>query len=285
MNAYLNANFNAGFGSSYDVLYRLYLTQEKLKKLGYVVKSYIDFGLNPYKMDNEDRTVFNKILNLNLLDNLVLSTSGFNSEIGNFSERNSCKLVFNNANIFFVYVDKKVDGLFPFEDFVLWQSRDDLPKISMLTNEVVLYAEEKLKRIPNNFYCIHYRPFELHNQYEELNKNYQEIDLFIKNNSNKIIFISTQFEVLKKLIREKKYPNVYVNDYEFPDDHGGVRGLGWDDEKLLGYLKETVFEMYALSKSEKILRISGWFSNFLFFSNTFNQTEISNKYRYFPPYS
>jgi hypothetical protein len=285
MNAFLNANFNAGFGSSYDVLYRLYVTQEKLKKLGYEVKTYIDFGLNPYKMNTEDRSVFYKVLNLNLLDNLVLSTSEFNSELGNFPERNNCELVFNNSNIFFVYVDKKTEELFPFEDFVLWQSRDDLPKISMLTDEAIEFTEDKLKKITDDFYCIHYRPFELHNQTEELNKNFQEIDLFIKNNSDKTIFICTQFEVLKNLIKKNKYSNVYVNDYEFPDDHGGVRGLGWDDEKLLSYLKETVFEMYALSKSDKILRISGWFSNFLFFSNTFNQTKISNKDRYFPSYS
>lgn len=285
MRAFLNANFNAGFGSSYDVLYRLYVTQEKLKKLGYVVKTYIDFGLNPYKMDNEDRSVFYKILNLNLLDNLVISTSGFNSEVGNFLERADCELVFNNANIFFVYVDEKIEELFPFEDFVLWQSRDNLPKISMLTDEVTLFAEEKLKSLPKNFYCVHYRPFELHNQTDELNRSFQEIEKFINTNQDRTIFICTQFEILKKKLREKKFKNVFINNYEFPDDHGGVRGLGWTDEKLLNYLKETVFEMYALSKSEKILRISGWFSNFLFFSNTFNQTEILNNHRYFPSYS
>jgi hypothetical protein len=285
MNAFLNANFNAGFGSSYDVLYRLYVTQEKLKKLGYEVKTYIDFGLNPYKMNTEDRSVFYKILNLNLLDNLVLSTSEFNSELGNFPERNNCELVFNNSNIFFVYVDKKTEELFPFEDFVLWQSRDDLPKISMLTDEAIEFTEDKLKKITDDFYCIHYRPFELHNQAEELNKNFKEIEKFITDNKEKTIFICTQFEILKSKLREKNYPNLYINDYVFPDDHGGVRGLGWNDDTLLEYLKETVFEMYALSKSKKILRISGWFSNFLFFSNTFNQTKISNKDRYFPSYS
>jgi hypothetical protein len=155
----------------------------------------------------------------------------------------------------------------------------------MLTDEAIEFTEDKLKKITDDFYCIHYRPFELHNQTEELNKNFKEIEKFITDNKEKTIFICTQFEILKSKLREKNYPNLYINDYVFPDDHGGVRGLGWNDDTLLEYLKETVFEMYALSKSKKILRISGWFSNFLFFSNTFNQTKISNKDRYFPSYS
>lgn len=285
MNAFLTANFNAGFGSTYDVLYRLYTTQEKLKNLGYVVKSYVDFGLNPYKMDTRDRKVFYQVLKLELLDNLVIYTEGFDSSVGNFPERNSCELIFNNSNIFSVFVDKVIDNLYPFEDFVLWQKRDDLPKVSMLTADVTSYCENKLKVFGENFFCIHYRPYELHNQIEELNKNFPQIESFILENSKNKIFICTQFEVLKRKLKEKNYLNVLLNNYEFPTDHGAVRGLGWNDEELLNYLKETIFEMYAISKSEKIYRISGWFSNFLFFSNTFNQTKISNLDRYYPSFN
>jgi hypothetical protein len=83
MKAYITSNFNAGFGSTYDVLYRIYVTQEQLKKLGYTVKSYVDFTLNPYKMNSFDRDVFAKILKFNLIDDLVIdSKGGFNPELG-----------------------------------------------------------------------------------------------------------------------------------------------------------------------------------------------------------
>ena len=44
MNAYITGGFNCGFGSIYDSIYRFYNTQEYLKKLGYSVKIYVDFG-------------------------------------------------------------------------------------------------------------------------------------------------------------------------------------------------------------------------------------------------
>ena len=56
------------------------------------------------------------------------------------------------------------------------------------------------------------------------------------------------------------------------------------DTELFEFFKETIFEMYALSKCDKILRLCNWFSGFLFFSNSFNQTNISNKLRYTPPF-
>mgnify|MGYP000951909470 CR=1 FL=1 len=49
MNAYITGGFNCGFGSIYDSIYRFYNTQEYLKKLGYSVKIYVDFGAIPQK--------------------------------------------------------------------------------------------------------------------------------------------------------------------------------------------------------------------------------------------
>jgi hypothetical protein len=286
MKAYITSHFNAGFGSTYDVLYRIYVTQEQLKKLGYTVKSYIDFTFNPYKMDSYDRDIFGKILNFDLIDNLVIdSKGGFNPEIGNFPERDNCELILNNSRIYYVYVDEKVDGVENLETFVLWQTRDDLPKISMLTEETTKFCENKLLNYPDNFYVIHYRPFELHNQDDEIIKNLDFIKKFINEHNDKPILFFSQFDKMKEVLKNEKFENLFFNDFKYLVDHSGVRSLGLNDNELLEYMNEVVFEMYAMSKSEKILRICGWFSNFLFFSNICNQTNVDNKLRYYPPYS
>ncbi len=56
-------------------------------------------------------------------------------------------------------------------------------------------------------------------------------------------------------------------------------------KRVFEFFKETIFEMYIMSKSKKILRLCTWFSGFLFFSNSNNQTNIKNKLRYYPPFS
>jgi hypothetical protein len=285
MKAYITSNFNAGFGSTYDVLYRIYVTQEQLKKMGYTVKSYVDFGLNPYKMDTQDRSVFGKILNFSLIDDLNIKTSEFNPHLENFAERSDCELVLNNARIYYVYVDKVVKELKDLENFLSWQTRDDLPKISMLTEETTKFCEDKLSTFPESFYAIHYRPFELNNQNNEIENNFNIIKKFISENNNKPILFLSQFDIMKEVLKKEKFCNLYYNDFNFKVDHSGVRGLKLSDNELLDYMNEVVFEMYALSKAEKIMRICNWFSNFLFFSNTYNQTQISNKNRYYPPYN
>jgi hypothetical protein len=63
MNAYITGGFNCGFGSIYDSIYRFYNTQEYLKKLGYSVKIYVDFGLNYYRVHNNNREFIKKIFN------------------------------------------------------------------------------------------------------------------------------------------------------------------------------------------------------------------------------
>ena len=285
MNAYITTGFNAGFGSTYDVLYRLYVTQEHLKKLGYKVKVYVDFGLNPYKMNNHDRSVFGRILRFDLIDELILDTQGFNPHAENFPERKNCELVLDNARIYYVYVDERVSGIDDLETFSFWQNRDDLPKISMLTKETTDYCEKKLSTFPEDFYSIHYRPFELNNQNDEIKNNLEWINDFITTNSGKPILFFSQFDIMKYKIKDEKHPNVFFNDFDFKYDHSNVRAMGFNDDELVEYMNEVVFEMYALTKSKKIMRICNWFSNFLFMSCTYNQTPISNKERYFPPFN
>ena len=285
MKSYITTSFAAGIGSTYDTIYRLFVTQQQLKSLGYETKIYVNFGLNPYKTNTHDRSVFYKIFKLELLDNLNLMTEGFDAHQENFPERNECQMILNNDRIYYVYVDEIVDGVENLENFNLWQNRDDLPKLSFLTDEIVEYAENRLKEIGDDFVCIQYRPFELNNQDIELDLNKQKLNTIIEENKNEKVLLFSQFEIVKNYYKSQNIPNLYINDYEFPTDFNKVRGLGWDDERLLNYFKETLFEMYAFSKAKKIYHICSWFSNFLFYSTTYNQTNLSNKDRYFPPYN
>ena len=78
------------------------------------------------------------------------------------------------------------------------------------------------------------------------------------------------------------YPYEVKKKYE----HFEIRGLELPDDELVEYLKEISFEMNLISKSKEIYRLGvSWFSNFLFHSCTFNQTNLTNKERYFPPYN
>jgi hypothetical protein len=105
----------------------------------------------------------------------------------------------------------------------------------------------------------------------------------LKENTEIPIFVCTSDQDFKDRIVKLNYSNTFFNDYLFPENWY-TRTYDWDDEKLMKFFKETIFEMYVMSKSEKILRLCNWFSGFLFFSNSFNQTNIPNKQRYFPPF-
>ena len=285
MNAYITGGLNCGFGSTYDSIYRFYNTQQYLKKLGYSVKIYVNFGLNHYRMHNEDREFIKKIFNMNLFDNIVLSTSGFDLHQENFSERNKCELILNKDRIYYVYVDKKVNGLENIEDYHDWQKRDDLPRINMFSDEVMSFCEKKLKNFKDDTVIIHYRPFEYQDQLEVLKQFEKEIDNIILNNINKTVCLLTPFKDVKNYFKNKNYPNLYVNDYDFTDSFE-IRGLKLPDYELIEYLKELSFEMNLISTSKEIYRVGcNWFSNFLFHSCTFNQTKLSNKDRYFPSYN
>ena len=139
MKAYITSALNSGLGDNYSGIYKVYTTQEYLKKLGYEVYHHIDFGLNPYKMDVPNRDIFFRLFKLNLLDNLKIHIyDGFEPELGNFSEsENNTILIFNNDRIYRVYVDEILSEPYDFENFMNWQERDDLPKLNFFTEEVM----------------------------------------------------------------------------------------------------------------------------------------------------
>lgn len=270
----------SGLGDSYGAMYRSYLTQEYLKKLGYNTTTYVNIGLNPYKMNNNDREIFKKIFRLDMFDDLNIILHEFN--LNEYPFESNYELVFNNDGIFKVYVDTKLED-YNFTSYFFWQDMDELPKINMFSDYITQFCENKLKSFPEKFYSIHYRWHEIQDKETSFQESKNLLMDFLEENKNVPIFVCSSDQDFKIRLTNLNYTNVFFNDYQFPENWY-ARTYDWSDEKLLEFFAETLFEMYVLSKSEKILRLCNWFSGFLFFSNSFNQTNISNKVRYHPPF-
>jgi hypothetical protein len=277
MKSIITFGMNSGLGDSYNCIYRAFVTHEYLKELGYETTTYINLGLNPYKMDNDDRSIFKRIFCLDKFDNLNILMFDFNDTNVHFPK--NYELIFNDNNIYKVYVDKKINVDYNFNSYVNWGYSDNLPKYNLFTKEIIDFCENKIKTFPPKYYCLHYRWHEMDNKEISFN-NYKNIMFnFIEKYENTPIFICSSDQNLKKRFYDTKYKNIFFNNYEFPDNWY-TRTYNWDNEKLMEFFKETIFEMYVISKSEKILTLCYWFSSFLFFSSSYNQTSISNKLRY-----
>ena len=149
------------------------------------------------------------------------------------------------------------------------------------------YAETKSKNIKQDYIGLHYRPFSNDNtgqtqQQIDLDNNREYINTILESHKDKIVFVSTPKNILKDYLRKSVYTNYYINDFVFPDDHEQMYRLNLNDDELFTYFKETLCDMYCLSKCKKIYRIANWFSGFLFFSCTFNQTSVPNLERFIP---
>lgn len=281
MKAILSFGLTSGLGDSYGCLYRAYITQEYLKKIGYEITTYVNIGMNPYKMNNDDREIFKRVFRLDLFENLNIILHDFNSQYDIFPR--DYELIFDNAGIYQVYVDKKIDVEHNFESYYYWQDSDDLPKISFFAEEIMDFCEEKIKTFPEKYLAIHYRWYELDDKKDFFIDKKILIDNFLEENKNTPIFVCSTDQDFREKISNMNKNNIFFNDYNFPRNWY-TRTYNFDDDKLLEFFKETLFDMYALSKAEKILRLGHWFSGFLFFSNSYNQTGISNKLRYYPPF-
>lgn len=281
MNAIISFTMTSGLGDSYGGMYRAYIAHEYLKELGYEIITYVNIGLNPYKMDNHDRSIFKRVFKLNKFDNLNIILDEFNYKTEALNK--SYELIYDNHGIYQIYVDKKLNINYNFKDYYYWQDSDDLPKYNLFTKEINDFCEDKIKTLPKNFYAVHYRWYEIDDKETSFNKYKDLLNDFLEENSEIPIFICTTDQDFKKRVINLGFSNVFFNNYLFPDNWY-TRTYNWDDDKLMRFFKETIFEMYIMSKSEKILRLCNWFSGFLFFSNSFNQTKISNKKRYFPPF-
>lgn len=286
MKAIITTTLNSGLGDMYLQIYQVHYLQEELKRIGYCVKTIIDLTSSPYKTKGNDRSIFQKIFKLELLDNLeivVQPISQINNEL-----KNSLNQVYNYEHIHTLFVDEISNKLVDIKHIKhSWYYRDDLPKINFLSDDVTYYSEKKSKLIGNEYIGLHYRPFSSDNELNivsDLEKHKEFINKILDDNQDKIVFLSTNKEPVKQYLRNSKYTNYYINDFTFPLIHDGIRSLDINDDQLYEILKESLCDMYLLSKCKKIFRIANWFSAFLSFSCLFNQTNISNKLRFDPEY-
>ena len=123
---------------------------------------------------------------------------------------------------------------------------------------------------------------DIDNQQKDLEHYKSYINSILEENNNSIVFISTHKNILKEYLKNSGYKNYYINEFVFTDIHEGTRALHLDDNDLFEHLKETLSDMYCLSKCDKIYRIANWFSGFLFFACTFNQSNTPNTQRFIP---
>jgi hypothetical protein len=269
MNAHIITGLNSGLGDMYSNIYRVYDIQQQLKNLGYTVHVYIDFTRNPYKVNGPDRSVFYKIFKLDMLDNLTIVSNGDTSLFQTIKNNN--EYYYNYEHIYSVYVDQKTTGLYDIHHMKhSWYYRDDLPKINFFTDEVMEYCINKRNSLGDEFYGIHYRPF--------------ASDSFLTLNKDKKVYVSVQFDIVKNYLRNSNHTNFILNDYQFPLTFEHIRVMNLTDDVLYDYLKETIFDMYMLSTCKQIYRIANWFSGFLFFTCTFNNTGTPNQDRFIPKY-
>jgi hypothetical protein len=284
MKAIITTSLNSGLGDMYVGIYQVWYLQEELKKLGYNVKTIIDLGRSPYKLYGEDRTIFKRIFKLDLLDGLEIVLGNL-EHINNELNQNLIA-AYNYEHIHKVFVDEKIDGFDEIKHIKhSWYYRDDLPKINLLSDEVTKYCESKSNEIESGYIGLHYRPFSSDNEDNiapDLEKFKPEINNILDENKDKIVFVSTNKHLVKEYLYNSSYTNYHINKFIFPNVHDGIRELKINDDELFEILKETLCDMYLLSKCEKIYRIAGWFSAFLSFSCLYNQTNISNRLRYYP---
>jgi hypothetical protein len=278
----LSFNMNSGLGDSYGGLFRAYFAYEKLIKLNYDVKVFVNIGLNPYKTHNNDRDIFKKIFNFDYFNNIQITLN--DDILVDEIKKNNYVVLFNYHNIYKIYGNLKNNIDFDINEYYYWQVDDTLPKKCFFTKEIIDFCENKLKSYPIKYNSIHFRIFEYEHDRENIIYNNLKIinDFCEENNDMPIFLCSIDNDIKNKISNLNK--NIFFNDFEFPDNWY-TRSYNWDDEKLYDFFKETIFDMYTLSKSDKILRVGiQWFSGFLFFSSSFNQTSISNKLRYVPTY-
>jgi hypothetical protein len=187
-----------------------------------------------------------------------------------------------------VFVDTLSDGFSDIKHIKhSWYYRDDLPKINLLSDEVTEYCEMKSKEIKEGYVGLHYRIFSSDNEdniESDLESYKSTINSVLEENSDKVVFVSTNKNLVKKYLKSSNYTNYHINTFVFPNVHDSIRELKINDDELFEILKETLCDMYLLSKCEKIYRIANWFSAFLSFSCLYNQTNVSNKLRYYPEY-
>ena len=265
MKSVITASLLSGLGDMYLNLYQIYSLQNELKKIGYEVKIILNLTYGPYKTHGQDRDVFKRIFKLDLFDNLEIVSSNF-EQINNDLKKNLIE-AYKYEHIHTIFVDELINE---FKDIKYikhsWYYRDDLPKINLLSDEVTEFCEMKTKKIGDGYIGLHYRPFSSDNEnniQSDLEEYKPIINNILEENKDKIVFVSTNKNLLKEYLKNSDYKNYYINTFVFPNVHENIKDLKINDDELFEILKETLCDAYALSKCEKIYRIANWFSGFL----------------------
>lgn len=266
------------------ILYIEYIIlQEQLKRFDYAVTTHVNCGHNPYYDGVDGDDLWHRLFQLDLIDNIILYYDKDREWHHQYLPKEHSHLALNFNNIIYLYVDHRNSNL-NFDTLELcdgWEIRDDLPKICLAGPEVLDFCQTKISHYPPELSEIHYRPHENNDLNNEWTIHSATINDLLLENATKTFFLCTMYEDIKdKLVN--KYDNLIVNNFDFiTPTHFSVRSDIAPGPTLMRYMKEIFFEMYLLTHCSSIKRIGVvWFSNFLFLSNTFNQTAYKNKDRY-----
>lgn len=278
MNAIITVPLITGLGDIFTGLYWTWHRQEELKGLGYTVKIYFQCSSSGYTTikSEDDCGYITKIFDFSIFDDWKFILD-LDTNIGNFSSSEDYKLVNNYLNSVRCYFEKNN----PLDNISLKEFGSmhllETTKKNFFTEDVHNYCQKKLLEFPDDFILIHFRQHEKSNIVDSFRENEKIIDDFVSNYENeKIVFISSS-EKTKNLVREKNYTNVVFNRYVQKDIY--ITNL--EGEELLDYVKNTIVDMYLVSKAKKILRLGvGWHSSFLNFGAINNETSISNYERF-----
>lgn len=278
MKAIITVPLITGLGDIFTGLYWVWLRQEEIKSLGYSVKIYFQCSSSGYTnvTSEKDCNYITEIFDFSNFDDWEFIFN-FNTNQGNFYLSENYKLVNNYLNVVRCYFEKTNS----IDEIVL----EDLGSLHLVESkrknffkeEIHNFCVQKLLEFPNEFILIHFRQHEFQNIVDTFKENENFIENFVMSNKNeKIVFISSS-EKTKNLVREKNYSNVIFNDYVQKDIY--ITSLY--GEELFDYLKNTIVDMYLVSKAKKILRLGiGWHSSFLNFGAINNETSTPNHERF-----
>ena len=278
MNVIITTPLITGLGDIFTGLYWVWSRQEELKSLGYTVKIYFQCSNSLYTKINseEDCGYITKIFDFSNFDDWEFIVN-FDTNQGNFNSSEDYKLVNNYLNVVRCYFEKSN----PLDDITL-EEFGTIPlvetrKKNLFVEEVNNFCLEKLSEFPNEFILMHFRQHESSDIMNGFRENEKNIDDFVMDNKNEKIVFITSSEKIKNLVREKNYSNVVFNEYVQKD----VYITRLNREELFDYLKNTIVDMYLVSKAKKIIRLGvGWRSSFLNFGAINNETSIPNYERF-----
>ena len=126
-----------------------------------------------------------------------------------------------------MFVDTLSDGFSDIKHIKhSWYYRDDLPKINLLSDEVTKYCEMKSKEISEGYIGLHYRIFSSDNEdniESDLEFYKSTINSVLEENRDKVVFVSTNKNLVKEYLKNSNYTNYYINTFVFPNGLDSIK--------------------------------------------------------------